>query len=72
MSFLQGALPDARLSSSFFGSVSEPWLTQSSASPYIPVVDEGMFSCWRSIMVTDLFEAVCLRIRCGLEHQLDF
>ncbi|XP_015899748.2 probable ADP-ribosylation factor GTPase-activating protein AGD14 isoform X1 [Ziziphus jujuba] len=44
MSSLQAALPNAQLSSSFLGDVSEPWFPQSSVAPYIPAAGQGRTS----------------------------
>ena len=51
MSSLQAALPNAELSSSFLGGVSEPWFPQN-PTPYIPEAGQGrVVSCmliqWR-------------------------
>ncbi|KAM6547022.1 hypothetical protein CsatB_027758 [Cannabis sativa] len=41
MTSFQGALPNAQLSSSFLGGVSEPWFPQNSVTPYIPDAGQG-------------------------------
>lgn len=44
MSSLQAALPNAQLSSSFLGDVSESWFPQSPVASYIPAAGQGMTS----------------------------
>jgi hypothetical protein len=41
MSPLDAALPNAQVSSTFHGGVSQPWLPQNTVTPYIPAVGQG-------------------------------